>query len=128
MAGVHAVATELARDGLIVAVTARNAPEADILATSVRTGRNYAVQVKTNGKRAGFWLMGSTKLKRQGSGYVYVFVNLPGRFDRPEFFVVPTRVVFDQCARTRKKWRSFYRAGNERFRRESGLLEQAGPK
>lgn len=58
MRGVYLVAAELSRLGFIASPTSRSARGADILATDQACARAFSVQVKTNAKNAGFWLVG----------------------------------------------------------------------
>src|SRR5439155_25614959 len=57
MRGVYLVAPELSRRGFIASPTSRSAIGADILATDQACRRTYSVQVKTNAKTFGFWLL-----------------------------------------------------------------------
>jgi len=52
------VAAELVAKGYIVSPTSRNAMGADLLVTDEACERSFSVQVKTNAKRATFWLVG----------------------------------------------------------------------
>jgi hypothetical protein len=63
MQGVFLVAAELSARGLRVSTTSRNAMGADLLVTDAACQRTWSVQVKTDRKSAGFWLVGE-KAKR----------------------------------------------------------------
>ncbi len=110
IAGVHLVAAELSLRGYSVAITARNTPGIDLLATSPRTGKTYSVQVKTNAQERipHFWLLGSHPVRpRADLFYVFVNVRRPPKF--PEFYVVPSVIVKRYSRKRRNRWRSFYR-------------------
>jgi hypothetical protein len=57
MLGVYLAAAELTQRGLIVSPTSRSSRGVDLLATDQSFKRAWSVQVKTNGKRATYWLL-----------------------------------------------------------------------
>jgi hypothetical protein len=74
--GVYLVAAELSRLGYSVAPTARNAAGADLLVFDPTTTRAASIEVKTNAKRANFWLVGE-RAKTSGSpSHFYAFLNI----------------------------------------------------
>ena len=95
MRGVYLVAAELSRLGFIASPTSRSAIGADILVTDQKCQRTYSVQVKTNAKTFGFWLVGVKARDIQAETHIYVLVNLrPARDgERIEYYVVPSHVV-----------------------------------
>lgn len=98
MAGVFCVAAELAKRGFIVAPTSRSARGPDLLATSPETGKNYAIQVKTSGKKQYLWRLSKYVDEDVSPNLLYVFVILEGKEGTPDFFVVPSKVV------SKEKW------------------------
>ena len=83
MRGVYLVAAELARLGLITSPTSRSAIGADILATDTACSRAFSVQVKTNTRMFGFWLLSAKAKKIESPSHVYVFVNIrPGKIGK----------------------------------------------
>jgi len=113
MRGVYLVAAELSRSGFIVSPTSRNARGADLLVTDQACQKAWSVQVKTNGKAAGFWLVGEHAPKLKSESHLYVFVNLMKGDGRPEYLVVPSEQVaaktrVDQRA-TGSVWYGFHR-------------------
>jgi hypothetical protein len=71
------------------------------------------VQVKTNGKPAGFWLVGKHARTLKSDSHVYVFVNLRGS-ERPEYVVASSvHVASKVCEEPNKKsaaiFYAFYR-------------------
>ena len=76
MRGVYLVAAELSRLGFLAASTSRSAIGADILATDQECKRTYSVQVKTNAKTFGFWLVGAKVDATVSDTHVYVLVNI----------------------------------------------------
>jgi hypothetical protein len=95
MRGVYLVAAELSRLGFIASPTSRSAIGADILVTDQKCQRTYSVQVKTNAKTFGFWLVGAKAREMRARSHIYVLVNLRSTRDgeRVEYYVVPSRVV-----------------------------------
>lgn len=91
MAGVYLVAAELSRRGFIVSPTSRSAHGTDLLTTDLRARRTFAIEVKTNARTFGFWLLGSKAKEIKSETLIYAFVNL--RKDSIEYFLVPSRVV-----------------------------------
>lgn len=92
MLGVYLVAAELSRLSLIVSPTSRSAAGADLLVTDEACQMAWSVQVKTNGKAAGFWLVGKSALTIRSPSHVYVFVNLQGDM-RPDYIVAHSEYV-----------------------------------
>lgn len=114
MRGVYLVAAELANRGFIVSPTSRSALGADLLVTDQRCRRAWSVQVKTNGKPAGFWLLSKRAKEIKSNAHIYVFVNLRNGEARPDFYVVPSRVVARKAhtykaKKTKSVWYEFRR-------------------
>ncbi len=98
MRGVYLVAAELSRRGLIASPTSRSAIGADVLATDQGCSRAFSVQVKTNARTFGFWLLSAKAKKIASPSHVYVFVNIrPGKAGESiEYYVVPSAVVAEK--------------------------------
>ncbi|UGX93645.1 hypothetical protein G6321_00050055 [Bradyrhizobium barranii subsp. barranii] len=92
MLGTFLAAAELTQKGLVVSITSRNARGADLLAADQEFGRVWSIQVKTNSKPAGFWLLSKDYKDLSSPTHVYLFVNLRGDV-KPDYYVVPSRVV-----------------------------------
>jgi hypothetical protein len=128
MRGVYLVAAELTRVGLIASTTSRSAVGADILATDPACSRTFAIQVKTNAKSFGFWLLSAKAKQLTSQGYFYVFVNLKSK--GVEYFVVPSRVVSEHMKSsvrsTGNEWHQFDQVHAEPYREKWSLLD-VGP-
>jgi hypothetical protein len=111
--GVYSVAAELSNLGYIVTTTMRNAQGIDILVSNEDTTRMLAVQVKTNQGSSREWILTYKVEKLRSENLFYVFVNL-NVGGKPDFFVVPARVVAMYVA-----------AGYREFR---GILGKKGSK
>jgi hypothetical protein len=76
MRGVYLVAAELSRQGYSVAPTARNAAGADLLVFDPDTARAVSIEVKTNARRANFWLVGARAQECCSPSHFYIFLNI----------------------------------------------------
>lgn len=92
MLGTYLTAAELTHQGLIVSITSRNARGADLLVADQTYKKTWSVQVKTNRKPASFWLLSKDYKEVISPTHIYVFINLRGK-ERPDYYVVPSRVV-----------------------------------
>lgn len=112
MLGVYLTAAELTYRGFVVSPTSRSAIGADLLVTDQQCQRAWSVQVKTNRKAASFWLLNEHAEKLKSDSHIYIFVNLKGH-SRPDFLVVPSRIVAANVSRDEAKtgsvWYSFYK-------------------
>ena len=120
MRGVYLVAAELSRLGFIASPTSRSAMGADILVTDQSCQRSFSVQVKTNARVFGFWLL-SKKAKEQVSrSHIYALVNIRSRQDGEEieYYIVPSRVVANRMRHDihpNSEWFSIHRPKVEEF-------------
>lgn len=96
MRGVYLVAAELCRLGFIASPTSRSAIGADILATDQACSRAYSIQVKTNAKTFGFWLLSEKARTMVAPNHVYVFVNIRDGKETVEFYIVPSAVLAEK--------------------------------
>lgn len=116
MQGVFLVAAELSRRGYIVSTTSRSAIGADLLVTDQRCQKAWSVQVKTNSKRAGFWLTGKKAKTTASPSHVYVFVNLCGGKAPTEFAVVPSAEVAKRTDYVRRSTGSEWYSYSHQFK------------
>lgn len=119
MLGVYLVAAELSRLGFIVSPTSRSAAGADLLVTDQSCRKAWSVQVKTNAKRASFWLVGKHALKLRSDSHAYVFVNLRGD-TRPEYIVATSNHVADKVVEAKSKTGSVFYEFRSRDRPSDG--------
>lgn len=112
MLGVYLVAAELSRLNFIVSPTSRGAAGADLLVTDETCNMAWSVQVKTNRKAAGFWLLSKGALTLRAQSHIYVFVNLRGDA-RPDYIVARSSYVADHIEISRSStgsiWYEFHR-------------------
>lgn len=133
MTGLYVVAAELSRQGFIVSPTSRSVQTADLLIADPNCHHLFAVQVKTNARTFGFWLVSAKTKELKSRHLIYAFVNLR-KNKADEIYLVPSRVVakcvrFSPKSATRKvdgysvylnkiakykdKWDIFQQAHNE---------------
>ena len=124
MLGVYLVAAELSRLNFIVSPTSRSAAGADLLVTDEACRMAWSVQVKTNRRATGFWLVGKSALTIRSPSHVYVFVNLRGDI-RPDYIVASSGYVADHTKTSRSStgsiWYEFH--GKDRPYPEEGWDE-----
>jgi hypothetical protein len=120
MRAVYQVAAELVSRGFIVSPTSRSAFGADLLVTNESCSRAFSVQVKANGRPAGFWLLGERAKGLGSPSHVYVFVNFDDAASGQEFYVVPSRTVRRRMrterAKTGSVWYSFSRKHAQKYK------------
>ena len=117
LAGVYFVAAELSLRNYVATVTSRNAPGVDVIAVSVDLKKTVSIQVKANKPKGthAFWLLSKRSKHDVSKSLFYVFVNLKNQGERPDFYVVPSRVVardmIIEKSKTKKQstWYSFRR-------------------
>lgn len=112
MRGVYLVASELSKLGFIASTTSRSAIGADILVTDISCQKTYSIQVKTNARIFGFWLL-SPKAKIQVSNtHGYALVNIRKRRDKEdiEYYIVPSAVVAEKMYSTKSSKNSVWHA------------------
>ncbi|OFW66101.1 MAG: hypothetical protein A2Y74_02925 [Actinobacteria bacterium RBG_13_63_9] len=104
-AGVHFVASELSRRGLIALPTTRNTRGIDVVIVDTN-GRWYAnVQVKTSKKKARFWLLGKKFLEFSGRNNYYAFVRFLSDERRFEVFLERADNVLRRAQRVQEERR-----------------------
>lgn len=92
-AGVYFVAGELSRKGYIALTTTRNTKGIDLIVSNVGFTKTAYLQVKTNSYKYDFWIVGKPEVR---DNLFYVFVNLLGGQEKPEYYIVPSQDVYQQ--------------------------------
>lgn len=119
MQGVYLCAAELSHRGFIVSPTSRSAAGADLLVTDQSCNKAFSVQVKTNAKTFGFWLLSKKSQEINSDTHVYILVNLRKNGSK-EFFVLPSRVItrkmFKEKSRTGTVWYAIAYKNVEKYR------------
>ena len=104
VAGEFFVAGELSRLGYIASSTLRNTRGIDILASNVTATRQAAIQVKTNQGSEPGWVLNKKAETFYADSLFYVFVNLKSPEERPDFYIVPSKVVADFVKNDHQRW------------------------
>jgi hypothetical protein len=92
-AGEYYVAAELSLRGWLATVTIKNAPDTDVLARNLASGRLVAIQTKTASVGNKFTLGLKDEVPTETENEWYVLVSLQGLDVRPAFFVIPRNHV-----------------------------------
>lgn len=121
MRGVYLTASELSRLGFIASPTSRSAAGADLLVTNQSCSKAFSVQVKTNARSFGFWLVGAKAQVISSTSHIYVLVNIRTKKDVEihEYFIVPSREVVKltrQFDRVNSTFYALSRAVIEKYR------------
>jgi hypothetical protein len=106
VAGEYFVAAELSKRGYIASITLRNTKGIDILATNAEATKSVNIQVKTSQGKSRNWILNKKAETYHAPDLFYVFVNLRAEMDRPEFFIVPSKVVAKFVKRSHAEWLS----------------------
>src|ERR1019366_1543972 len=93
VSGEYFVAAELSRRGYICSVTLKNTKGIDILVTNESATRTIGIQVKTNQNDRRAWVLNNKAEEFYADDLFYVFVNLVGIGQIPEYYIVPSKTV-----------------------------------
>ena len=104
VAGEYFVAAELSKRGYIASITLRNTKGIDVLASNAAATKTVGIQVKTRQGRGLSWVLSEKAENYHSPGLFYIFVNLKGLEERPEFFIVPSKTVAAFAKKNHKKW------------------------
>ena len=104
VAGEYFVAAELAKRGYIASINLKNTRGIDILASNKDASKSVGIQVKTTRYNVYYWMLNEKAEDYYANNLFYVFVNLKGQSQRPDFFIVPSKVVARYIKRSHKKW------------------------
>lgn len=105
IAGEYYVAAELSRMGYIASLTLKNTKGIDILVSNETSLKTIVIQVRTSRKRAKQWILSKKCEEYYGENLFYVFLNLNEIGVRPDFHIVPSKIVSDYIKETHKNWR-----------------------
>lgn len=105
VAGEYLVAGELSKKGYIASITLRNTREIDILTSNRDATKSVGIQVKsTKHSNARNWILNEKSENYYADNLFYVFVNLKEGNQRPDFFIVPSKIVAKQITKSHKRW------------------------
>jgi len=99
VAGEYFVAAELTKRGYIASITLRNTRGIDILVSNRDATKSVGIQVKsTRYSNTRAWILNKKSENYYTNNLFYVFVNLKEGNQRPDFFIVPSKIVAEKMA------------------------------
>ena len=105
VAGEYLVAGELSKRGYIASITLRNTREIDILVSNRDATKSVGIQVKsTRYSKSRDWMLNEKSENYYADNLFYVFVNLKEGNERPDFFIVPSKIVAKYITKSHKGW------------------------
>lgn len=104
IAGEYFVAAELSMLGFMASITLRNNDSIDIHASKLSNDKIFAIQVKTNQSGKPSWIMNPKAEARHKENFFYVFVALKGKSERPDYFIVPSKIVAEHIKKGHSTW------------------------
>lgn len=104
VSGEYFVAGELSRLGYIASITLRNTRGIDILVSNSSATKQVGIQVKTNQSSNPEWVLNKKAEDFFADNLFYVFVNLKGQEERPDFYIVPSEVVATYIKSNHSQW------------------------
>ena len=103
VAGEYFVAAELSRLGYIATVTLRNTKGIDILVSNEKASKSIGLQVKTS-QGAKRWLLNKKAEEYFADNLFYAFVVLKAKNSRPDYYIVPSKVVAEFIKVSHADW------------------------
>ncbi len=105
VAGEYLVAGELSKRGYIASITLRNTRGIDILVSNRDATKSVGIQVKsTKYSNARSWMLNEKSEDYYANHLFYIFVNLKEENQRPDFFIVPSKIVANYITKSHKRW------------------------
>jgi hypothetical protein len=104
VAGEYFVAAELSRRGYIATLTLKNTRGVDILVANANASKSKSIQVKTSQDQKKEWTLSHKAENLLAENLFYIFVNLKGANELPDFFIVPNHIVAEYCKTGHQQW------------------------
>lgn len=101
--GEYFVAGELERHGFTAAVPMSNTKDFDILAISRKTGKQYAIQVKSTSYKQKKWALDKKNEGIMGDNIIYFFVIIHGN-EAPIYHIVNSKIVANDIRIRHEEW------------------------
>lgn len=115
IAGVHYVAAELSRRGLVALPTVRNTSAYDIVTVTPDGSRHANLQVKASSKRVTFFPMPKSENIRRGRLDYYVLVRWIEKEQRYEGFMLTGKQAYEEVRRGEKFQARRVKKGTRKF-------------
>ncbi|MCP4418943.1 MAG: aspartate ammonia-lyase [Chloroflexi bacterium] len=104
VAGEYLVAGELTLRGFIASITLRNSRGIDIIASNANGSSSVSIQVKTNSNGKQHWILNKKAEAFHSENHYYIFVALQDLGQRPQFYIVPSKVVAEYTYTSHSEW------------------------
>ncbi|MFZ4773700.1 MAG: hypothetical protein ACOYK9_06915 [Chlamydiia bacterium] len=106
VSGEYFVAAELSRRGYVASISLKNTKGIDILVSSEDGSMTRAIQVKSSSDANRSWILSKKAENDFNDNLFYIFVNLKSLQDRPEYYIVPSKVVAKYVKESHASWLS----------------------
>lgn len=106
-AGEYLVVGELLKRGVVAAPAPRNAPGFDVLVSNGRKSTSLRVKTKTPAANSWVWIAKQDRTIFKDileEGDFTVLVDLKGRNESPDYYVVPTKTLQEQLRDYFQRW------------------------
>jgi hypothetical protein len=104
VSGEYFVAAELSRRGFVASISLKNTKGIDILVSSEDGSKARAIQVKSSSDDKRSWILSHKAEVDFNNNLFYVFVNLKSLQDRPDYYIVPSKVVAKYVRESHASW------------------------
>lgn len=104
VSGEYFVAAELSRRGYVASISLKNTKGIDILVSSEDGSQTRAIQVKSSSDSNRSWMLSNKAENDFNDNLFYIFVNLKSLQDRPEYYIVPIKVVSKYVKESHANW------------------------
>jgi len=104
VSGEYFVAAELSRRGYIASITLRNTKGIDVLCSNENATKQVSIQVKTTKESNPVWILDKKAEGFFSPSHFYVFVMLNKQEVKPDFFIVPSKIVANFVKQSHQKW------------------------
>lgn len=104
VSGEYFVAAELSRRGYIASITLRNTRGIDVLCSNEIATKQVSIQVKTTKESNRVWILDKKAEDFYSPSHFYVFVMLNKQEVKPDFFIVPSKIVAKFVKESHQKW------------------------
>ena len=127
VAGEYFVAAELSLRGYLASVTLRNSRGIDIIASNSDANKSVSIQVKTNKGGGPSWMFSKKSETFFAKNHFYVLVTLKKDGSRPDFYIVPSKIVAEDITSSHQMWLRGTKKDGSRWK-DSDLRKFSDPK
>jgi hypothetical protein len=104
VSGEYFVAAELSRRGFVASISLKNTKGIDILVSSEDGSKTRAIQVKSSSDETRSWILSQKAEDNFNENLFYIFVNLKSLEDRPDYYIVPSKIVAKYVKESHANW------------------------